>query len=438
MSNKLNLPNFPTGCLIFDNPLMPTEGWYAQGPNPAKRIINIKEDLPANIYWLTNIPVNTFTAMPSDLPSTWFTQGYLREPLLQLAKRHNVRQPNCLAEFGAKVMQRLTALASSLVNDQDFRPYPSFKIGLSRYLSFPKLQLPPTIKRIWQEICSPFTFCNMKPVKKGAKRIIAAFLVPQREHCSQILHIPLPAGKFRSVKRSLAHSEEALSQFITSHNPGFYQVRVLEVDHKYKAFLKQGTYTHNLAYDQWLTSNELLFLSSYAKIMVQGVYLADHMAPLAQVDQLTETIPPNMDCVLTIGLFFDNFWHSFCVYSGGRHPIAAFLYAQDRLLLFDKVKRFLEQGAEVVGFGTGRIYVNVSELEQTEILDLAIATDTIPPCLHLSRPIVDTYNREPTPLALAQRLYALGNLNDLLDLDYAIVKAIVERRGLHVKVAAEP
>ena len=82
---------------------------------------------------------------------------------------------------------------------------------------------------------------------------------------------------------------------------------------------------------------------------------------------------------------------------------------QPKLKLPRHVKRFVAQDDEVDG--AGLIYVKN-----------AVTTSTIPPGLNLPQEIVDTYKSpKPRTLELALRLYALGNHDDLLNLDQAIV-----------------
>ncbi|MBQ7584637.1 MAG: hypothetical protein IJU40_00100 [Desulfovibrionaceae bacterium] len=421
-----------TGCIIFDDPLNPEQGWVAESYTEAWRLFKVSQDLPPNFYWLTNLESTKQTLISSEVPATFFPNTHLRESLTQLARRHKLDDPKKLAKFGAQIFKHLSFLAASFGQDLAFNSYPNFKLALNCYLKLPRLKVPKIYDPIIREASVPYTSClRQKPKTRFSRQTLGAFLLPQAEHGFKILETSLPCGPLKLEEFSPLTSAKDIEDFFLSKPKGFYQVRFLGLNHELSPWLQRGFRPMNLAQTRlWLCTDELEFYNKYASLSLDKALISETSQKITSNLKDHPWINQELDCSLSLSLFLDNLWHS-CAFLkvdacvGLKAYFAPFLYAKDRSLLFDRVLKFASLNAEVLGYGNGRIYVNLADLDPKEIFKLALKTKTIPPFLDLrSQDLASLNLSDPSSLTILQRLYALSALDDLLDLDLAVVKSL--------------
>lgn len=420
------------GCAIFDDPCLHQTGWRACGEEAAARMsFEGTGTLASDTVWLTNLPYDV-SAQSGLLQNYRFQKSdYLREDITRLAARHGVAGGRETAEFGAKLFSRVLRLASCILRfPSDYVPRYGLKYGIRENLLARDPVYERTVARIIEEAVSYNCNCERASFGRGETKTVY-FKAPPREHCLNILSIPLPRGEFAERKDvPRAKDRKAVVEWVRGLPPGFFRVTASRFDEGFNRLINFGV-SPLASRRQWLSTPEVLWIASFADVVVHQALVAEDRFVPDEILALVKKLPEITDLSLSMGIFYENLWTGAATRLPAQcrkpdqasvNPFTPFLRAMDRILLFQKAHALALAGLDVTGYATGVIRVGITEDEDASTLYTAAKNGgLIPPFLELDP---DMLPPPAAPLEHAQWHYACSRLESLLQLDLKITEKI--------------
>lgn len=137
----------------------------------------------------------------------------------------------------------------------------------------------------------------------------------------------------------------------------------------------------------WISQRELLWLSKYARVNINGIYFAMNSRMLPVKVQLPEmlTSDPLFSLSVSAGLVAEAHWKAMASSVRKRgsaevlNPWAVWLRAADRALSFELALAAHQRGLFVSYYGNGSVLVNIDRSDLPSLLDFAIENDVAHP-----------------------------------------------------------
>ncbi|MCA1785410.1 MAG: hypothetical protein LC657_05440, partial [Desulfobacteraceae bacterium] len=187
---------------------------------------------------------------------------------------------------------------------------------------------------------------------------------------------------------------------------------------------------------EWVTSVELKYLMDLADVLVEQIIVSKKHMPLAH--QVFQKIEGNKDACfmsLSYNLFLENLWCAMAttihppkkgskpVLKTSFNPAIPFIRAIDRDICMHAAYQIEKAGFEIMGYGAGGVYVQLTGDETTEdYLIAAINSGAIPPVCKKNSTlnVEEKMGDVSTPDKILQSLHLNGEKENLLDIDCQI------------------
>lgn len=430
------------GCCIFDEPDLCAQGWLATGGEKTERFESVDEVLEhyPSSQWLTNVPYTVRKELGVMPQTQCCCAGYFHEDFVRLSASLGIQERRGMAIFGGMLMNRVTRLAKAFV-DEAFFPAPyAVKFGFQRALGLSTLFVPGILNEAFTSATYYSIECPLA-YEYPEKEHIGTLLVPQRTHCARIFDAPLPLGRFLPASRDEIPAQGAKREDIIAYlrdnrdRPGLFHIVWSNLDANVRPLLRFSRHFGDMPRELWLTSPDFMLLAPFADITIYEVYFAESVHHLDRLVSLAETFGEHADCSISSHLFFENLWLGQTVARKSRqrlpglfavNPNTSYLRARDRFVLFQSVANLIKNGITVLGYGNGRIRVDMSRTDPLRLFTIARENGLIPPFLGLQGDLLPKPSEE-TVLSYMQHWFATNNTAAILDFDGKMVNSLLAK-----------
>lgn len=439
------------GCVIFDDPVRREQGWKAIGEGESSRVnMEGTSALSSDTVWLTNM--NYQIGAESGLRDNYrfLVSDYLREDIMAIAARYNITDSRRIAELGAKLLNRTMLLSAKLLEaEEDFPLRGNLRRGFREIVGIGKNPLVTTdmANRI-NEATTNNTNCEREAGGRHENDVVGIYRIPPREHCLRILDTMLPFGDFVEVPKNELPDQKAdqsvVQEFLKEHGgtPGIYKITCRSFNPNFNNLINYGDSAGGSGGPyrrQWVSSPEVLMLSSLADITIHQAFVTPSTFRLRDPMKIADKLPWQADLSMTVGIFFENLWTGISIRGCRKSPnspekvyintFTPFLRAMDRMLLFDRAVKFQAAGFEVLGYSTGRLRINLVGKSALDAYKIALETGTIPPFLGLKSSELPALSEKESrnPLCHQQIWHATNNLTQMLEWDFKVVRHLLNK-----------
>jgi len=391
------------GVCCFDDINDAEYGWASISGGEAQRVSGPNE-LDSSIPWVTNLPYMAHKKLNMGASGNILDEQYFRTKISQIGLENGIdSDKRALAEFASLIFQKVADLGLEHFGiDMTSPGYRYHKTASYNMIPAYARNIPED--RNSAEIVEAIdhsTQANqaMFGVKrpKGSSAVSLGF--PRQAYGKWILSQPLPAGgswkKVRQKDNSTTFGFEngyklrntsAVLERLMEHgknNAMFLRVQVRSMDPFYRNFAGFGAGEKDMR--RWASLPEIIELSRYAKISIEGGY----MCPLSSETIVDEAVFGDSDISYARGLLVENAWAALAspvtVQSGSRSTmIGAYMRAYDRIACGRIAASLARKGLVVGSYSMGRVVVFLRPGESQKIANTALEEGLIPPMGYLN------------------------------------------------------
>lgn len=259
------------GAVIFDDETKPLAGWASVHGRQAFRVQSLG-DLASDVYWWTNCTAPTYASHPGMRQSRFKRDDYLRPSMRQMHAELGLQpmrmQPARIAEITAEIFDRVMRLAS--VHHGVNRPVElRLQEDLYPMIIKPDESISRELDAALEQAHQPWFECL---TAKPADSTIMSFRRPRMEHVLDVLTTPVPGTRWEFVEESrLPPERQRIDWLVTQSRPVLARAAVKRVNHDVAPVVVFGAGSKKER--GWMSHPELLMLSKFAQIKVEGVFL---------------------------------------------------------------------------------------------------------------------------------------------------------------------
>ncbi len=391
--------NIKFGCVMFDLQVsedgksipMPGSGWASVEGGPAFRIKGTG-DLSNSIKWLTNLSQQTLWKTGAVKQPKLKHSSYLRTDVGQIMKELGLYPPQTpiadICETLSMLFNKVMRLAIEFYNLKSFNQkelYSEIKLevlGDDRNIS---IHVDEALSRAYQDL----VICE-KSISKEKSSFIT-LKRPRYFHAKSIIDTSIPFwnGDWRFISsEELPIGEDKKINFLMSlDRPFVAKVNVnkfnisedLNVDLSKLLNLGEAMGEGGKTKERnWVCQPELLYLSRFADLTIEAVFVADGFQKLNENIKLPY-LGELSDFSYSLGILAENFWIGLANRSINPQtrsktlvsPRACWLKAADRFMTMTSAMMLASAGFEIASYGYGGVTVSVQEDSLEKLIELA-------------------------------------------------------------------
>lgn len=391
------------GVCCFDDIDDAESGWASVSGGDADRVSG-PGDLSSNVLWVTNLPYFSHQKLNLRMSGNIFDEQYFRTKVSQIGVENGIESsPKELAEFCSRIFQKVAELGRSHfgidLSSPGYRYHKTMSYGLIP--DHARRQPEGRNSAEIMEAISHSTQANqaMSGVKRPSGSSAISLVFPRHAYGQWLLGLPLPIGtkwvtvkqKENSTKFGVEQGQKlrnttAVVERLAGYgekNAMFLRTRVLSMEPFYRNFAAFGSGEKIMR--RWATLPEVLELSRYAKISIEGGY----MCPLGAVEEVPSEVFGYSDMSYARGLLIENIWAALAspitVQSGSRRTaLEAYLRAYDRIACGRAAAHMARRGFVVGSYSMGRVVVFLRPGEGERVAKAALDVGLLPPMGYLN------------------------------------------------------
>lgn len=391
------------GVCCFDDTDDAESGWASVSGESAERVSG-PSDLASNILWVTNLPYFSHQKLNLRMSGNIFDDQYFRTKVSQIGIENGIESDlKSLSEFCSGIFHKVVAMGAEHfgvdLSSPGYRYHKTMSYGLIP--EHARRQPEGRNSAEIMEAISHSTQANqaMSGVKRPAGSSAISLVFPRQAYGKWMLELPLPvSSKWVTVKQKenstkfgveqgqRLRNTSAVVERLTSYgetNAMFLRTRVLSMEPFYRNFASFGSGEKIMR--RWATLPEVLELSRYAKISIEGGY----MCPLGDHDLVPEDVFGESDMSYARGLLIENVWAALAspvtVQSGAKRTvIEAYLRAYDRIACGRAAAHMARRGFVVGSYSMGRVVVFLRPGEGEKVARAALDIGLLPPMGYLN------------------------------------------------------
>lgn len=424
------------GCIIFDEPSQHTTGWAAwidqNGNRSEPYRIDGTNSLPTDIVWWINLTFEEMSMAKLSFNARFRGEGFLRTKMDVIFKEWGVSQssPDEKAYLGAIVFWRVMFFV--FIHYGFTRvPQDSLKNGIRDVWEKDPL-LPDPIREALGDALTEYAQCEQNGATGGRP---ASFLVPRSQHARVILSSPVPGNAWKVVPEKLIPKGQVVDRSFRDHlidlgGPALIHAVISDIDPEKNSILGFGSgirqrknagskslKRHWESNRSWLTIDEAMVVSAYAKVTVKNLIVTDPGKTMLLSD-LTPSWPEQMNgnhefLSWSYGLFLENVWIA-RAYPFPKELLASgwqvFYRSFDHVASMKAAWELSRSGIVVLGYGAGRIAAKVPDfMTPQEVAVAALSAGVVPDSL--PEP-VNVHVEETAPIQRAMLGYLIRGSSD--------------------------
>ena len=408
------------GCVLFDlqeidgkNIPQPGSGWASIEGGPAFRIHGVNDLLPT-VKWWSNLSQEIFWKSGAVRNNKLKHSGYLRTDMSQILREIGLygRQIPIVkvCEALSEIFYRVMTLAKEHFllkefNQSDLPSEIKTKLNLN---DFPiSNYVDEAMFRSYQDL----VICDQDVSSLNNDSITVLLRRPRHFHAERILSSMIPVWKndWEFTDAFPSNKEECIDFLVNSERPF---VAKITINHYYASdngFLNFANLLNpGIALGEggrkkernWVSQPELLYLSKFADITVEGAFFASGYQSLSLPFEL-----PNYGELsifsLSVGLLSECYWMAFASRSVNQKsktknlitPRACWLRAADRFLCFTSAMLLASVGIQILSYGAGAVLVRVRKNDYNKLIDLAPHCNLVLPVHFIEEAQKENYMR---------------------------------------------
>lgn len=435
-SIKMENSDIKYGCVFFDDPHEHTNGFASIEGGPAKRVRGTM-DLDSDVIWILNIDAQHMASSGFANHARFRASNFLRNTVNKVADFIGLDpdDPRELAQKTSIVVSNTMAITAAMMGEK-ITPGQHLKKNIREILWPADKSVPEFALKAMNEATvywTPTERSSSFDTNLSQKKI---FQIPPIKILKQIIGMPVPMGtkweripqeKFPDNVESFAALDDLAG------GPFLAKVSLTNIDQHFNHLLNFGAGTKGRR--EWVTSVELRYLMDMADVLVEQIIVPQKNMPLAH--QVFQKIGENKDACfmsLSYNLFLENLWCAMAttihppkgrkaVLKTSFNPAIPFIRAIDRDICMHAAYQIEKAGFEIIGYGAGGVYVQLTGDETTEdYLLAAVNSGTIPPVCKKdsSLNVEEKMGDVSTPDKILQSLHLNGEKENLLDIDCQI------------------
>lgn len=420
------------GYMHYDDVVTHNAGWYALAGEPAVRLgQNQNGELANNVVWLTNLDYDIMAVSNLSSNVRFRRMDFLGEKVKQLIVRLGYIDPAgvqlCeVVEIFASIFERVMRYAEICAGVETV-PMGSLKMGLRSLLRPKPDPILPSNRRTCFEEAEQYFSSVTRSAQPSVEWL--PLYVPPYILCETIFAHYLPVVGSRWEQIDFSNSRNFLEDLVGDERcSGLVKAHIYGFTPEIERIINFGnTPTRNRGQRQWITLHEALFLQQLAHVDILDILITRDTDQVPLAGEILAKLDNQQKYSLSGMLFLNNLWGSLAqrlaqgyAHAGIRRNVAApMVRFLDRQVCFHYASELLKSSLEVVGYGSGRVYINCTNTTSQEILKACRLNGLIPPKLNV-REVDDVDDAEAdahTLLGIHQTLWGRGELQALLEYD---------------------
>lgn len=422
------------GYIHFDDPHQHSHAYVSVSGEPATRIQGTHET-PSNIIFLTNLNYNLMFDSGMGNHSRYRNNNFLRCNLDNIYKLSTSMNDDSLkTEILSCIFKNVMYIVDKVLKLESI-PKNSLRQGIRLHLLGYDNPISARFKRIIKDATSYYV-----QVERDGDLVAAedqkTFSIPMLGHLKNIFSMPYPAGKWTKVDKFPRQNQNSIKEWVLSQKTPFLaKIKINYMPEEFHRIVNFGSNPLNFnSTRQWVTTTELLLLISVnAELEILDAYSSEKVIKFTPLLDRLKQIPEICNLSKSFDIFLENLWSGLsCDQPDYRNknknyvnPLKPFIRAYDRSFCFEKAIQFYELGYDVYSYGTNKIVLDGTYLKDTNILNIAESTDTIPPiCNDCDTEYLESKDVS-TPIGMLQKLYATDDIEKLVAIDNQVVAQVV-------------
>lgn len=379
-----------TGAVIFDARDEPGLGWACRAGGEAFRIQGVEALKSDTVWWLNanfnamrnagiagNVffrPANFMRLDMSALLIEWGcldTEGWPTDPAGGSRTAADIFERSVTlqcAHFGiARARWRPPAMA--------------FRSAMREMLIKPDEIVDQRLTDACAEAYQNYTKCQLT-FQSGCRAV--SLVCPRLTHARELLKTPIPADT-QYVDLAPPDESQSVIDWLDAHpGPMLCRVALSDTEPGIRALINFGANAnqrnvsgdHGRQYEgsamrQWVTGDEARMYANFGQLEVfEAIHWPEWVRPIEALGALRdlEALIDDYDHLsYSLGLYAEQLWTGLATaqaakgldYRSTTNVVAPFIRAADRMRCLDAANRVSEQGFGVIGYGAGRVLVNL-------------------------------------------------------------------------------
>ena len=381
------------GAVIFDDEKRPGAGWAALAGGEAFRIRGTG-DLATDAYWWTNLSVQTVYLNRGLQAYHLKRVDYLRPTITQLQAELGLlvtrMTPARIVEIVAEIFGRVMRLAEQHYGVD--RPH-GFTLAEDMYAEIIKADTPiePMIDEALKQAMQSYVHCQAT-APAGSKLLV--FRRPRIVHALDVLSTPVPGTQWEYIDGDkMPPMDKRVDWIVNQSRPALVRASVRRVDHEVAGIVSFAG--GNKEQRNWMSHPELLTLSKFAKVQIEGAFMGAEYVPHPVYKNIF-TGGPLGPLSTSVGVLAENYWHSLSTSHSFKRfanqsekvnsPRAVWYSASDRFHMLMPALMMHTSGFIVRGYGRGQVTLAVQRGALEEARACAAAAGLLAP-LHVGEEI---------------------------------------------------
>ena len=416
------------GAVLFDDVAAHAAGYFAVAGESARRLSNFRSgDLSTDVVWLTNLSYDMMRAAQMYPHARYRRSDYLGENSRNLLSRigyHDLEDASICknaVEHLAVIFSRIMMYANKYGQFTSIPMY-NLRIGFRELRKKIDPVVPPDL---FNALCESenYFIAVERPVSQVVPTWMPLYLPPY-EHCLAILSRPLP--KLNSNWIKLSPKKLPATKDITEWSDldliGLAKVTLHDFAPEWNELINFGSNpAKGRNQRRWVPFEELRFLTQIATVKIESAWIAQKIYIPEDYLAIANLLSPVQRLSLSGMLFLHNLWSAPSQsYTGGirgqlKNTNSPFIRCYDRLLCLNAARKVKLLGLDVIGYSSGKVYINCQETSADEILKVCRDVGLIPPLMDASESSMEIDLDDP--LSLQQALWGRGYLDQIMKYD---------------------
>jgi hypothetical protein len=388
------------GCVRFDHDDPNLGGWASIAGADAYRISSVG-NLDNDTFWWSNL---SFRAVHESnlhktpyIKRTTYLNSWLQDGQVDICQGWGLLRRShtekSITEALSAIFDRVMRFTSEYYGLQYKRSVPMHD-NLADELRC--LMLPDKDPHINAEVDSAlwaahqyFTYC-LTPHFNRDEMVMVRFSVPAVQYANEMLSSIVPTDQVEYISgEQLPPSERRLDWVINHSRPALARVTVSNIHPDYVNVIAFANGAKSGSNRSWVSQPELLLLSKYAQVDINGLFLFGDYAELPESCQLPpltamQAMTPTAEILVTnhwLGLAKENCYRLEPKSTDHRavSPRAAWLTAIDRFYMFTYALQLHRAGMVIRRYGAGAVTVMIPKHNYRDAYEIASAVGLIAP-----------------------------------------------------------
>lgn len=425
------------GCVIFESQLQHDTAWATRMDDDEPVFISGTSELSSDIFWLSNLPYKLHWQSGFSNHTRIISSNYLRLSTERIANQLGI-QDNLYKQslYLSKIFGKIMSMSHKLLGIENDN-LESLKKGVRIHAGDYDHAYEDYFSNIIKSATVHFIVCERPVYRTNVKKVF--FRIPPVEHVKNILSMPVPVGSWSKINVPSKNEDYHTWAVENVKAPLLCKVRINTICDKVNQIINFGSGAIDNIKRNWISLPELIQLLPVSDLTIEDAYVSQSLVTCKPLLERIESVPDFCNLSYSYGILLDNIWtgittqHASPQFRQQKHlnvkvplnHVTPFYKSQDMVLCFMKALEIFAKGYDVLDYGAGLISIDASDLTEKGIVDLARATNLIPPMCSLS-PEEDSNADVSNPLGAMQTLFARGMLDELIEADNQVFDGIMK------------